>query len=81
MSKHLIKTTEVYRVDTVSEVEVFHTDLKNDGNFVLDGFGYKQKQIKEKGEVVEEYNLVTVKKLFDDEKYPSHDVDITYNRA
>lgn len=74
MPKNLIKTTEVYRVDTVSEVEDFHTELKEDGSFELDSFGYKIKQVKGKGKeaglILDEYCLVTVKKIHDDEKNP-----------
>ena len=33
MSRYLIKTTDVYRVDTLAEVEQFHSELKNDANF------------------------------------------------
>ena len=58
MSRYLIKTTDVYRVDTLAEVEQFHSELKNDANFELDSFGYKQKQVKQKGEIVDEYCLV-----------------------
>ena len=47
MSRYLIKTTDVYRVDTLAEVEQFHSELKNDANFELDSFGYKQKQVKQ----------------------------------
>ena len=38
MSRYLIKTTDVYRVDTLDEVEQLHTELKNDANFKLDSF-------------------------------------------
>lgn len=80
MSRYLIKTTEYYRVDTVSEVEQFHQELKTDGNFILDSFGYKQKEVKQKGEVVDEYCYVTVKKVFTDEKYPSAQVEPRYDK-
>ena len=36
MSRYLIKTTDVYRVDTLAEVEQFHSELKNEhfGQFI-----------------------------------------------
>ncbi len=80
MSKYLLKATEYYRVDTVSEVEDFHKELKSDGAFTLDSFGYKQKEVKEKGEVVDEYCYVTVKKVFTDEKYPSVQLEPKYEK-
>ena len=74
MAKYLTKTSEVFRVDTIEEVEDFHTELKEDGTFELDSFGYKFKQVKGKGKeaglILDEYFLVTVKKIHDDEKNP-----------
>lgn len=70
MTKYLIKTTMTYRVATVDEVEQLHEDLINNENFSLVGFGYKTKVIKQKGEVVEEYQLVTATVTINDEKEP-----------
>lgn len=78
MSIYLVKTTDVYRVDSVGEVEKFHTELKGDPHFELESFAYQQKQVKQKGEVVDEYCLVTVKKKFNDPKEPISDVEIKY---
>lgn len=70
MTKYLIKTTMTYRVATVDEVEQLHKDLINNENFSLVGFGYKTKVIKQKGEIVEEYQLVTATVTINDEKEP-----------
>ena len=70
MTKYLIKTTMTYRVATVDEVEQLHEDLINNDNFSLVGFGYKTKVIKQKGEIVEEYQLVTATVTINDEKEP-----------
>jgi hypothetical protein len=70
MTKYLIKTTMTYRVATVDEVEQLHEDLINNENFSLVGFGYKTKVIKQKGEIVEEYQLVTATVTINDEKEP-----------
>ena len=70
MTKYLIKTTMTYRVATVDEVEQLHEDLINNENFSLIGFGYKTKAIKQKGEIVEEYQLVTATVTINDEKEP-----------
>ena len=69
MTKYLI-TTMTYRVATVDEVEQLHEDLINNENFSLVGFGYKTKVIKQKGEIVEEYQLVTATVTINDEKEP-----------
>ena len=79
MSIYLVKTTDVYRVDSVGEVEQFHKDLKGDPHFELESFAYQQKQVKQKGEIVDEYCLVTVKKKFNGPKEPTSDVSISYD--
>ena len=74
MSKFMISDTTVYRVGTVAEVEQLHEDLKDDPSFTLASFSYKTKYIKAKGEILEEYQLVTAKKLFTDEKEPGEQI-------
>ena len=76
--KYLISTTDVYRFPTVAEVEQLHEELINDTHFTLNAFSYKTKQIKQKGEIIDEYQLVTAKKLFNDEKEPGTNIDIKY---
>lgn len=74
----LINSVDTYRVSSVEEVEQLHQELKENDNFDLVSFSYKTKQIKSKGEVIDEYQLVTAKKVFTDEKEPCSDVRITY---
>ena len=76
--RYLINAVDTYRVDTVSEVERLHEELKNDTTFELVSFSYKTKQIKSKGEVIEEYQVVQAKKMFTDEKYPTEEVTVNY---
>lgn len=76
--KHLINVVETYRVGTVEEAEQLHEIFKNDPHFSLTSFGYKTKIKKEKGEIVDEWQLVTVKKEFNDEKEPEKIVEIEY---
>lgn len=75
---NMISDTTVYRVGTVEEVEKLHSELKADGRFELTSFSYKTKNIKEKGEILETYQLVTAKKVFNDEKDPTSSVKIDY---
>jgi len=76
--KILINSVDTYRVNTVEEVEQLHEELKQNPAFTLASFSYKTKYIKEKGDIVEEYQLVQVKKIFTDEKDPESDVSIIY---
>ena len=76
--RYLLSCTDIYRVDTVAEVEVLHEELSTDVNFTLAAFSYKTKPIKEKGEVVGEYQVVTAKKVFNAEKEPDNYITIHY---
>ena len=75
---YLLSCTDVYRVPTVADVEALHEELSNDVNFQLTAFSYKTKYVKVKGEIVDEYQVVTAKKVFDDEKDPARSVKIHY---
>lgn len=78
MGRYVLTDTTVYRVPDVAAVDALHAELLNDGDFQLVSFSYKTKQIKVKGEVVEEYQVVQAKRLFNEEKDPENLVDITY---
>lgn len=78
MSKYLISAVDTYRVATVADVERLHDELLNDHHFQLTEFSYKTKEIKVKGEVVEEYQVVKAKKIFNDEKDPDSSSDVFY---
>lgn len=76
--KYLISTIDTYTVGTVAEVEQLHEELRNSHDFTLASFSYKTKYIKSKGEILAEYQLVTAKKVFNDEKEPGNEVNIIY---
>ena len=77
-AQYLITATDVYVVSTVKEVEELHEELKNDKTFELRSFSYRTKPIKEKGEVIGEYQVVTAKKKFNEEKEPETKYEIDY---
>lgn len=76
--EYLVSSVDTYRVATVEDVERLHEELKNDSHFTLASFSYKTKQIKQKGEVVDEYQLVAAKKIFNNEKEPGSVIKIGY---
>lgn len=78
MDKYVINDVVTYRVATVEDVEKLHEELSNDSNFQLTAFSYTTKYIKVKGEIIEEYQIVKAKKVFNDEKDPNMHVDIKY---
>lgn len=75
---YLLKAVDTYRVSTVADVEALHEDLLQDPTFDLTAFSYKTKYIKEKGQVVEEYQVVSATKIFTDEKEPERSVSVSY---
>ena len=76
---YLISATNTYRVHTVAEVEALHEQLKNDDRFTLNSFSYTTKDIKEKRQVVDQYQLVKAKLTFTTEKEPDRFFEVEYN--
>ena len=76
--KYLLKAVDTYRVATVSDVEALHEELLQDPSFDLTAFSYKTKYIKAKGEIIEEYQVVSATKVFTDEKSPEASYDVAY---
>jgi hypothetical protein len=81
MSRYLLKAVDTYRVPNEAEMEVLHEELSNDPCFDLTGFSYKVKQIKVKGEVIEEYLVVQATKQFTAEKDPEDVFTVSYERG
>ena len=79
--EYLITAVNTYRVHTVADVEDLHEKLKNDPHFELVAFSYTTKFIKQKGEVVDEYQVVKAKLVIADEKYPYACFAVTYDEV
>lgn len=79
--KYLLKAVDTYRVPTIADVEALHEQLLDDPTFDLTAFSYKTKQIKAKGDVIEEYQVVTATKIFTNEKDPEDVYVVTYERG
>lgn len=82
MVKALIKSTNVVRFERLEDVEEFHKQLKQraiDGDYELTDFKYSVKFVKEKGEIIQEFYVVTYSNTLDDVKEPSYDhTDVEY---
>ena len=65
-----LKTTNVYRVPTVEDALRLRKWLEKDCIGELTSFSYKTKYIKSKGEVIDEYQVVTATITIDNEKEP-----------
>ena len=75
---YLTQIVETIRVPNVNDVEALHTELKHDNRFELKKFEYQHKEIKQKGEVIEEYELVKATLFLNSEKEPDSLVDIDF---
>ena len=78
MSKYLVSTTEIYRVDNENEVKEIIETAKNSTEFSLAKYSSEFKERKSKGEVIDSWFRVTLNKHFNDEKDPTNDVTIAY---
>jgi hypothetical protein len=81
MTKYLLNATNTYRVHTVAEVEQLHDLLKHDTNFELTAFSYTTKDIKVKGEVIDQYQVVKAKIVFTNEKEPEVEFQEEYHEV
>ncbi len=68
--EYLLNTVITVRVHTVEEVENLHEELKHDHRFELVQFSYTTKDIKAKGEIIDQYQVVKYKLVFTSEKEP-----------
>jgi len=78
MSKYLVSTTEVYRVDTEEEAKELIEQSKIANEYILAKYSSEHKERKAKGEVIDEWVKVTLIKKFNDEKEPISNVDVSY---
>lgn len=71
--KYLLKTTEEFRLFSLEDVKDFHKSLEQDAadqGYTLSSFTWTLKEVKEKGEVIDDYYVVKATKFFDDAKAP-----------
>lgn len=78
MSKYLIKTTEEHRADNELEAAALINMAKEDNRYLLSKYSSVKKERKQKGEIIDEYYLVTLVKVFDDAKAPCGEASVEY---
>ncbi len=77
--KYLIRTTEVYRVESESEAKALIEEAKKDHNYTVSKYSNEYKCSKAKGEIVDEWHRVTLIKDFTTEKEPDVTVAVSYD--
>jgi hypothetical protein len=78
MSKYLVSTTEVYRVDNEAEAKELIEAAKTASEYSLVKYTSEHKERKAKGEILDEWERVTLVKRFADEKEPEASVTVMY---
>lgn len=78
MAKYLLKTTEEHRADTEHEAAELINAAKADGRYILSKYSSVKKERKQKGEIIDEYYIVTLVKVFDDPKEPCGEASVEY---
>lgn len=76
--KYLIQSTEIYRTNTEMEAQELINEAKQAGEYELAKYSSEKKEIKSKGEIVEEYYKTSLTKTFNNIKEPITMAVITY---
>lgn len=76
--RYLIQTTEVYRADSEAEAQGVITEAKQADEYTLTKYSSEKKEVKAKGEVIDEYYKVSLTKAFTSIKEPDIIAHITY---
>lgn len=75
---YLTKTVLTYRCPTLDAALELRKSLSATEGAELSSFSYMNKNIKEKGEVVEEYVLCKATLSFNDEKFPGTNIMVDF---
>lgn len=75
---YLIKTTEQYRCDTETEAKNLIEEAKQSGLYTVTKSSTEIKTVKQKGEIVDEWQRVIITKEFTSEKEPDTQIEISY---
>ena len=78
MANYLIKTTEEHRADSEAEATALINAAKADNRYILAKYSSVKKERKQKGEIIDEYYMVTLVKVFYDPKEPCGEATVEY---
>lgn len=76
--RYLIQTVETYRADTETEAQGIITEAKAAGEYTLTKYTSEKKEVKAKGEIIDEYYKVALTKVFTDIKEPDSVASVIY---
>lgn len=78
MSKYLCSVIETYRVDNEAEADVLIAEARESSIYNLKKSNVQKKEVKQKGEIIDEFVLVTLTKDIQNPKEPEMNVEINY---
>lgn len=78
MSRYLCSVVETYRVDNEAEADELIAEARDSRIFDLKKSSTQKKEIKQKGEIVDEFVLVSLTKSIQDPKAPEIQVELNY---
>ena len=78
--RYLTSVVETYRLPNDEAVKVFLEELKQDPTFEVTKYSSVKKELKQKGEVVDEWVRFSVTKAFNNEKEPDSVITISYDK-
>ena len=78
--RYLTSVVETYRLPNDEAVKVFLEELKQDPSFEVTKYSSVKKELKQKGEVVDEWVRFSVTKAFNNEKEPDSVITISYDK-
>ena len=76
MSKFLCAVTETYRIDSESEADELIAAARENGIYELKKYNLQKKEVKSKGEVIDEYYMLSLTKSIQDPKEPSSYIEV-----
>lgn len=68
-----LSSVDKFRIDTIEEKDSFEDAVRQDGieqGYIVKGFKYTEKNVKEKGDIIDTFYIVEVSKEFQDAKEP-----------
>ena len=81
MAKYLCNVVETYRVETEEECDALIEEARNDSLYTLTKSSVAKKEVQQKGEIIDEYYLVSLTKFIQNPKEPVYGTYLTYTLA
>ena len=79
MAKYLCNVVETYRVETEAEADALIEAARENSLYNLTKSSITHKEVKQKGEVIDEYYLVALTKFIQEHKNPTTCINLTYD--